>query len=136
MKGTPVRHYYLIVSTLVKRMDKRERVLCMGYLVKSPTKNKEKANFSRFWKLRWCVFVEVIYTIGGREDIKLVLYYYKDKNSHHNDESAKGRYLITFKLSVLKFEFELILCKNRPIWSSRFNCLKSSMRFKGQRLLC
>lgn len=73
-------------------MDKRERVLGMGFLVKSPTKSKDKARFTKYWKLRWCVFVEILHIDVDEfvEDSKLVLNYYKDKESFEKDDQAKG----------------------------------------------
>ena len=74
-------------------MDKTERILGMGYLIKSPVKNTEKSTFGRFWKLRWLVLTEVLLLDDNEsvEESKLVFSYYKDKNSHKKDEQPKGR---------------------------------------------
>ena len=74
-------------------MDRRERILGMGYLIKSPVKNTEKSTFGRFWKLRWLVLTEVLLIDANEfaEESKLVFSYYKDKDSHKKDERPKGR---------------------------------------------
>ena len=73
-------------------MDKRQTALSMGYLVKSPTRSKDKSSLSMFWKLRWCVFAGISYNDkrGQRLDKKLVLYYYEDKEAYNQDASPKG----------------------------------------------
>lgn len=72
-------------------MDKRAQVLCMGLLVKSPTKYTEKAIFAPWWKVRWCVLTKITYD-GAPQKTKLVLSYYKDEESHRRDENSEGRY--------------------------------------------
>ena len=74
-------------------MDRRERILAMGNLIKSPVKNKDKATFSKFWKLRWFVLAEVLFVDADEfvEDSKLVFSYYKDRESHAKDEQPKGK---------------------------------------------
>ncbi len=95
-------------------MDKRERVLSMGYLVKSPTKNMDKANFSRFWKLRWCVFAEIVYLNPNQsestEDKRLVLYYYKDKESQLKDVNAKGLFLSFCSRCICYSFYHFVIC--------------------------
>ena len=73
-------------------MDRQERVLGMGYLIKSPVKSKDKANFPHFWRLRWFVLAEVLFAGDGGvvEESKLVFSYFKDKSSHQKDEQPKG----------------------------------------------
>lgn len=74
------------------KMDRRERILAKGYLIKSPVKNTEKSSFARFWKLRWLVLTEVLLVDVNEsmEESKLVFSYYKDKDSHAKDEQPKG----------------------------------------------
>ena len=80
-------------------MDRRERILGKGYLIKSPVKNSEKSSFARFWKRRWLVLTEVLFVDVNEfvEESKLVFSYYKDKDSHVNDEQPKGRPYYWFK---------------------------------------
>lgn len=86
-------------------MDRREKRLGMGNLVKSPVKSKDKGSFARFWKLRWFVLAEVIFVDADDEiqESKLVLSYYKDKESHEKDEQPKGNILILVWVNFLKF---------------------------------
>ena len=78
-------------------MDRREQTLAKGYLVKSPVKKggRDKSSFSKFWNLRWCVFVQVLYIDVNDfvEDAKLVVNYYKDEESYKKDEQFKGKVL-------------------------------------------
>ena len=74
-------------------MDKRAQVLCMGLLVKSPTKHTEKAIFAAWWKVRWCVFTKITFD-GAPQKTKLILSYYKDQESHSRDEKPEGLYVI------------------------------------------
>ena len=79
-------------ASLGSMMNKRERIISMGYLAKSPSRNRDKAKHTMFWKLRWCVFAEVTYTdpFTFAEDSKLILYYYEDRDSHKRDVNSKG----------------------------------------------
>lgn len=72
------------------KMDKTERVLAMGYLIKSPAKSRDKANLASFWKRRWCVFSEIYFPGNSERMKKLVLHYFKDRDSYFEDDAAKG----------------------------------------------
>ncbi len=77
-------------------MNREEKVLSVGYLVKSPTRSKDKSNLPMFWKLRWCVFARITYSdrFGYVEDTKLLLSYYEDKKAYLNHEAPKGLCII------------------------------------------
>eukprot|EP00112_Aurelia_sp_Birch-Aquarium-sp1_P012062 Seg2531.3 transcript_id=Seg2531.3/GoldUCD/mRNA.D3Y31 product="hypothetical protein" protein_id=Seg2531.3/GoldUCD/D3Y31 len=89
-------------AVLESMMNKRERIISMGYLAKSPSKSKDKAKHTMFWKLRWCVFAEVTYTdaFTFAEDSKLILYYYEDRDSHKRDVNSKGHLDISDCISI------------------------------------
>ncbi len=72
-------------------MDKSERVLGMGYLVKSPVDSKYKKILPTYWNKRWCVFSEIMYSgFTGREK-KLFLKYFENKKSYSQDEQPNGK---------------------------------------------
>lgn len=73
----------------------KSRAIKMGYLVKSPSRNREKASYALFWKVRWCVLVQVFYTDpdGTTEYSTFLLYYYEDEESYRQRAAPKGKYI-------------------------------------------
>ncbi len=98
-------------------MNRRETVLSMGYLVKSPTRSNDKSNLPMFWKLRWCVFAKVCFSdrFGIVQDTKFILSYYDDKQTHFNDQRPKGK-LAFLNLFILHPPFSPLL-RTKPLYT-------------------
>lgn len=73
-------------------MNRKEEILKMGYLVKSPAKSKDKANYAMFWKVRWCVLVKAIFAdpLLNAEYSNYLLYYYEDEEHYKQASLPKG----------------------------------------------
>ena len=73
----------------------KSRAIKMGYLAKSPSRNREKASYAIFWKVRWCVLVQVFNTDPGgiAEYSTFLLYYYEDEESYKQSAASKGKYI-------------------------------------------
>ena len=80
---------------LETEMRKENKVIKMGYLVKSPSKNRDKAKYALYWKLRWCVLLQEVSEefMHSAQVSKFVLYYYEDEESYQLNEEPKGRYI-------------------------------------------
>ncbi|XP_065060324.1 uncharacterized protein LOC135687644 [Rhopilema esculentum] len=116
-------------------MDRREQTLAKGYLVKSPVKKggRDKSSFSKFWNLRWCVLVQVLYIDINDfvEDAKLVVNYYKDEESYKKDDHFKGQLNISQCKSIkscfnphagFDHTFTLEFDDGKQVWFSAPTC--------------
>lgn len=85
-----------VVSCIV---NQKEEVIKMGYLVKSPSKSREKANYAVFWKLRWCVLVRASYAdpLLNAEYSQHFLHYFEDKEHFQQSSTAKGTWWFCLK---------------------------------------
>jgi len=70
----------------------RKEVIKMGYLVKSPSRSRDKSSYAIFWKVRWCVLAQVFPPDEGIVTCfhKFFLYYYEDEDSYKQDLAPKG----------------------------------------------
>ena len=78
----------------------RKEVIKMGYLVKSPSRSRDKSSYAIFWKVRWCVLAQVFPPDEGIVTCfhKFFLYYYEDEDSYKQDLAPKGTYFPLRKL--------------------------------------
>ena len=81
-------------------MNGKEKVINMGYLVKSPSRNRDKASYAMFWKVRWCVLVQIIYAdpLLTAEYSKFLLNYYEDEEHYKQNSAPKGSYFFAISL--------------------------------------
>ena len=72
--------------------NERKEVIKMGYLVKSPSRSRDKSSYAIFWKVRWCVLVQMFSPDEGiaMDFPKFSLYYYEDEDSYKQDSTPKG----------------------------------------------